>query len=102
MVYACLMFSSLVHAVPGLLQDTDTAEHMSEMCTPLRAVVWRKQVYKPGDNVVVLLDGSTNPTQPSNWKVVIQSLFMHKFMGRMQLFFGAIWYKQKYVEDRRQ
>jgi hypothetical protein len=87
--------------VSGVLQDINRDEHMSDTCTPLRAVVWRKQVYRPGDHVVVLLDGSTNPTEPSNWKAVIQSIFMHEFMGHMELFFEAIWYKQKCMEDRR-
>ncbi|CAM6088558.1 unnamed protein product [Calypogeia fissa] len=85
----------------GLLQDSNRDEHMSDTCTPLRAVVWRKQVYRPEDHVVVLLDGSSNPTDAANWKAVIQSIFMHEFMGRMELFFEAIWYKQKCTEDRR-
>ncbi|CAM6118115.1 unnamed protein product [Calypogeia fissa] len=85
----------------GLLQDSNRDEHMSDTGTPLRAVVWRKQVYRPGDHVVVLLDGSSNPTDVANWKAVIQTIFMHEFMGRMELFFEAIWYKQKRTEDRR-
>lgn len=79
----------------GVLQDNNHPEHMSDTCTPLRAVVWRKQVYRPGDHVVVLLDNSTNRAAPNNWKAVIQSIFMHELIGRMGLFFEANWYKQK-------
>ena len=85
----------------GLLQNIHMASDMSDLCTPLRSVVWRKQVYRPGDHVVVAMDGSTNFTEPSNWKAVIQAFFMHEYNGRMELFFEAVWYKQKYRHDRR-
>lgn len=84
----------------GLLQNIHMASDMSDLCTPLRSVVWRKQVYRRGDHVVVARDGSTNFTKPSNWKAVIQAIFMHEFMGQMELFFEAAWYKQKYKQDR--
>lgn len=65
---------------------------LKEQCTPLRAVVWRGDVYRPGDHVVVLLDGSEDATNPLNWKAKVTSFFMHEFKGHMNLFFEAEWY----------
>lgn len=80
----------------GVIDDLASLEDMSDSITPLRASVWRSQVYRPGDHVVVLLDGSTDATHPQNWKAVIRSIFMHEFMGHMEIFFEAEWYHQKY------
>jgi hypothetical protein len=75
--------------------------HISESCTPLRSVVWRGEVYRPGDHVVVLVDGSVDCTHPQNWKAVINCFFMHECNGHMEIFFEAEWYKQRFEEDTR-
>ena len=84
----------------GVRSDVDIAhQHMRETCTPLREVVWKRHIYRPGNHVVVLLDGSRDATQPTCWKAVILSIFMHKFDGCMQFFFEGSWYKNKWVRD---
>lgn len=85
----------------GVLDNWSNTEDMSDSTTPLRAAVWRKEVFRPGDHVVVLVDGSTDATHPQNWKAVIRSIFMHEFMGRMEIFFEAEWYHQKYDLESR-
>jgi len=75
----------------GDLQDIQMSANMSDLCTPLRSVVWRGQVYRPGDHVVVVVDGSNNFTDPSNWKTIIKAIFMHEYNGHMELFFEAMY-----------
>ena len=84
----------------GVFDHMTVDDNISDMCTPLRSAVWRAEVYRPGDHVVVLVDGSIDTTHPQNWKAVIRQIFMHEFGGHMDLFFEADWYKQRYEEER--
>lgn len=83
----------------GALGGMEDLEEMSDTYIPLRSAVWRGEVFRPGDHVVVLVDGSSDETHPQNWKAVLRKIFVHEFNGRMEILFEADWYRQQYAQD---
>lgn len=81
--------------VTNLNRDTVSAK-----VTPLRSVVWKEEVYRPGDHVVVLTDDTDDAYNPVTWKAVVSNFFMHEFMGDMQIFFDALWYSRTWPSDK--
>ncbi|MCO5587093.1 hypothetical protein L7F22_041039 [Adiantum nelumboides] len=58
-------------------------------------VFLKGEIYRAGDNVVVLCDEQSRPTQNvGHWKAYIQHFFSLEHNGSIQLFFGAIYYRQ--------
>ncbi|MCO5580896.1 hypothetical protein L7F22_034769 [Adiantum nelumboides] len=58
-------------------------------------VFLKGEIYRAGDNVVVLCDEQSRPTKNvGHWKACIQHFFSLEHNGSIQLFFGAIYYRQ--------
>lgn len=83
-----LKYVSKYWANVGLITNINRG-NLSTIVTPLQSIVWKEEVYRPGDHVVVLMDECDDAYNPLTWKVVLQHFFMHEFMGNMQFFFEA-------------